>query len=132
MLSKGGVATGIIIFLAVVTSPLWYNAFTGMAGYVPELKLPENEKRCVEERRYMRERHPDLLAAWKDRVVRDGQRTYLSKDGKAYEMSLTGTCMKCHSAKADFCDRCHAYAGVQSPVCWDCHNEPIKTVMGNR
>ena len=27
-------------------------------------------------------------------------------------MSLTGTCLRCHANKAEFCDRCHAYAGV--------------------
>jgi hypothetical protein len=127
MYNKGGVFIGIIVLVAIVTSPLWYNAFTGRAAYVPELKLPDSEKRCVEEKLYMREHHADLLNAWKQRVVREGLRTYTSRTGKSYDMSLTGTCMKCHSVKTEFCDRCHAYVGVQSPSCWDCHNEPRKT-----
>ena len=40
-----------------------------------------------------------------------------------YDISLAGTCMKCHSNKAEFCDRCHDYAGV-SPDCWSCHVAP--------
>jgi hypothetical protein len=35
-------------------------------------------------------------------------------------MSLSNTCLDCHSNKAEFCDRCHNYASV-SPYCWDCH-----------
>jgi hypothetical protein len=132
MYSKRGVFIGIIVLLAAITSPLWYNALTGRAAYVPELKLPEDEKRCVEEKSYMREHHADLLNLWKKRVVREGQRIYTSQDGKTYEMSLSGTCMKCHAVKADFCDRCHAYAGVPSPPCWECHNEPQGKEIANR
>ncbi len=37
---------------------------------------------------------------------------------------LTGTCLTgCHTNKADFCDRCHNYAGV-SVYCWECHVDP--------
>ncbi len=38
-------------------------------------------------------------------------------------MSLTLTCLECHSNKDKFCDRCHDYLRV-SPGCWDCHNVP--------
>jgi hypothetical protein len=38
-------------------------------------------------------------------------------------MSLTRTCLDCHSNKAEFCDRCHTYMAVD-PYCWDCHVEP--------
>ena len=27
-------------------------------------------------------------------------------------MSLSNTCLDCHSNKAEFCDRCHNYASV--------------------
>ena len=37
-------------------------------------------------------------------------------------MSLTRGCLDCHSNKAEFCDRCHASAGV-TPKCFDCHQE---------
>jgi hypothetical protein len=35
-------------------------------------------------------------------------------------ISLTGTCLGCHGAKRDFCDRCHEYASVQI-TCFGCH-----------
>jgi len=95
----------------------------GRASYVPELKFPINEKQCVESLSYMRTNHIALLNLWKETVVRTGERIYKARDGKTYTMSLAGTCMKCHSNKADFCDRCHHYVDVQ-PKCWDCHIAP--------
>jgi hypothetical protein len=119
----GKVIVGIGIFLVVVLSPIWYNAVTGRAGFVPDLKLPPHEKQCVEPAPYMRVNHIELLNLWKETVVRTGERTYKAGDGKTYSMSLAGTCMKCHSNKAEFCDRCHNYTDVQ-PKCWDCHVVP--------
>jgi hypothetical protein len=115
--------TGVIIFLLIVLSPIWYNAVTGRTGYVPELKLPADEKQCVESSPYMRANHIELLNLWKETIVRTGERAYKAGDGKTYTISLVGTCMKCHSSKAEFCDRCHNYADVQ-PKCWDCHVAP--------
>jgi hypothetical protein len=73
----------------------------------------------------MRTNHTDLLNTWKEQVVRDGKRTYVSSTGKAHQMSLTNTCMECHANKAKFCDRCHDYMNVK-PFCWDCHNIPTE------
>ena len=71
----------------------------------------------------MKHEHMQLLIDWKDSVVRYGIRTYVASDGKEHVISLTNTCMECHSNKAEFCDQCHDYVGVQ-PYCWDCHNLP--------
>jgi hypothetical protein len=71
----------------------------------------------------MKANHMDLLNEWRDLVVRDGKRIYDSFDGKEYIMSLSNTCMDCHSNKSEFCDSCHDYSGV-IPYCWDCHVEP--------
>jgi hypothetical protein len=134
MYDTGKVIVGIIIFLVVVLSPIWYNALTGRAGYVPELKLPIDEKQCVESATFMRAHHTELLNLWKETVVRTGERIYKAGDGKAYTISLVGTCMKCHSNKAEFCDRCHNYTDVQ-PTCWDCHVAPKEVknaAMGDR
>jgi hypothetical protein len=65
----------------------------------------------------------DLLMDWRDEVVRRGNRNFVAFNGRTYTISLTGTCMGCHSSKANFCDRCHDYAGVK-PYCWDCHIDP--------
>ncbi len=127
MYDKGKIIAGIIIFLVIILSPLWYNAFTGKAGYMPELKKPVDAKECIENTAYMKANHTDLLNDWKEVVVRKGIRTYKAGNGKTYTISLTGTCMSCHTNKAEFCDRCHDYAGAK-PFCWDCHNVP-KTAM---
>jgi len=123
MYNAGKIIAGIILFVIIATSPLWYNVFTGKEGFVPELKLPVEQKQCIENTAYMKANHTDLLNKWKDNVVRKGMRTYTAQDGKIYTASLTMTCMKCHSNKAEFCDRCHNYAGI-TPKCWDCHNIP--------
>jgi nitrate/TMAO reductase-like tetraheme cytochrome c subunit len=38
-------------------------------------------------------------------------------------MSLSQTCLGCHSNKEKFCDSCHTYSGVK-PNCWNCHVVP--------
>ncbi|MCX5812442.1 MAG: sulfate reduction electron transfer complex DsrMKJOP subunit DsrJ [Proteobacteria bacterium] len=123
MYDTGKIITGIILFLIIMLSPFWYNAFTGRAGYVPDLKVATDARQCVEDAQYMKARHMDLLNYWKKVAVRESTKSYTGRDGKTYTISLTGTCMGCHSSKAEFCDRCHDYAGVK-PVCWDCHNVP--------
>ena len=71
----------------------------------------------------MRREHMQLLARWRDDVVRRGQRVYVASDGRHFDKSLTGTCLGCHENKAAACDRCHAYLAVQ-PYCWECHVDP--------
>ena len=119
--NRGYVVAGIAVFLVIALAPLWYNLVSGKGRQVPELTYPVNETRCVEDKTYMKTNHVVLLNQWKEDVVRNGIRTYTAGDGKTYTMSLTGTCMKCHTRKEDFCDRCHGYAGIASPRCWDCH-----------
>lgn len=123
MKDKGRIIIGLIIFLILITSPIWYNMAGGKAAYKPELKYVTDAKECVAPTEYMRVSHMDLLNQWRDKAVREGQRVYMAFNGKKYNMSLSQTCMDCHSNKADFCDQCHNYAGVD-PYCWDCHIEP--------
>lgn len=126
MHDAGKILTGLAIFLAMLTSPIWYDAATGKASYVPEPKIVTEEKECVAPTAYMKAFHMDLLNEWRDRVVRAGERTYTAYDGKEYVMSLSNTCMDCHSNKEEFCDRCHEYSSVD-PYCWNCHVEPEGT-----
>lgn len=67
---------------------------------------------CVLPRSEMRYQHRAHLKALRDRVVRDGDR---SGQGRG----LT-SCRGCHSQREQFCDRCHAQAGV-TPDCFGCH-----------
>ena len=122
MYDAGKIVAGVIVFLILLTSPIWYVAATGKGSYVPQLEIVSEEKQCVESTEYMRKKHMILLDEWKGRVVREGIKTYVASDGKEYEMSLTGTCLTCHSNKPEFCDQCHDYVGIE-PNCWDCHTE---------
>jgi hypothetical protein len=131
MHDAGKIIAGLVIFLAIATSPMSYQWAKGAAPGAPELKIaPENEQ-CVEPTQFMRSLHMDLLDAWRDEAVRDGDRTYVAFDGKVYEKSISGTCLSsCHSNKDEFCDRCHEYVGAK-PYCWDCHAKAgVDTVMG--
>ncbi|WP_147819939.1 sulfate reduction electron transfer complex DsrMKJOP subunit DsrJ [Salidesulfovibrio onnuriiensis] len=120
----GKIILGIVIFVGLLLSPFAYNALTVKASYKqPELKLPANEKKCVESLEFMRTKHMQLLDQWRDWALRDGKRVYVNHEGKEFTISLQNTCMKCHDNKAEFCDKCHNDAGV-SPYCWDCHIQP--------
>lgn len=121
---------GLVIFLGLVTSPFFFAGKKATAKPDPKLdtaeilKLPENERKCVETTDYMKREHMKLLNEWRDWVVRDKNTIYVSTaTGKQYTISLQNTCMKCHSNKKNFCDECHNYAEV-SPYCWDCHIAP--------
>jgi len=65
----------------------------------------------------------ELIDSWREAVVRGGQRYYVTSSGKNVSMSLSQSCLGCHSNKEQFCDTCHSYAGVK-PNCWSCHNVP--------
>ncbi len=71
----------------------------------------------------MRDSHMKLLIQWRDQVVRENKRLYKGSDEKTHTMSLTNTCLNCHSNKEQFCDQCHNYVGV-TPTCWNCHIIP--------
>lgn len=118
---------GLVIFVVLVTFPLWYGA--GKFSPAPALSLETpvinklENKKCVEDKAFMRADHMKMLNAWRDEVVREGQREYTAKDGRKFEKSLTGTCLQCHSNKEQFCDRCHNYVGAK-PTCYNCHVIP--------
>jgi hypothetical protein len=117
------VITGLLIFLVLFTTPIWYNAATGKASYVPELKIESTSKTCIESTEFMRANHMELLNQWRNEVVRSANRIYTATNGKEYEKSLTNTCMNCHKDRTEFCVKCHDYAAVKQPNCWNCHND---------
>ena len=124
MYDKGKVIAGLVIFAVLLTFPFWYNL--GKAAPAPEIKLSAKAKAagaCVESKEFMRTEHMQLLNVWRDEVVRSAKRVYTNSSGKQFEMSLSNTCLDCHSEKAEFCDKCHNYASV-TPYCWDCHIDP--------
>ena len=128
MYDAGKIIIGIIIFLVIGTSPFWFNQATGKAEYMPNPVIATKDipgkDACVMPVEYMRSSHMDLLHTWRESVVRDGNRTFISPDGREYQKSLSNTCMNCHPNKAEFCDKCHTYMAVSEPDCWDCHVAP--------
>ena len=126
MYDGGKIIAGLVVFLLLITLPLWYSAVAGDSSHVPDPMIVTDETECVAPADYMKAFHMDLLDQWRDEVVRDADRIHVAPNGVKYEKSLSKTCMNCHSNKADFCDQCHNYTGVD-PYCWDCHIEPEET-----
>ena len=126
MYNGGKIIIGLVIFVALVTAPFWLSGKKATAKPDPKidtpeiLKMPVNERKCVESKAFMTTEHMKLLNQWRDWYVRDGESIYTSSEGKRYTISLQNTCLKCHSNKSKFCDECHNYADV-NPYCWDCH-----------
>jgi hypothetical protein len=123
MYDSGKIIAGLVIFVLFVTIPVWYNR--GSAGPAPKIELPKDAKTCVLPAAEIRAEHMKLLNVWRDDVPRDGKRATFEIEGKQYQKSLMLTCMKCHTSKKQFCDKCHTYASVV-PYCWDCHLAPVE------
>ncbi|MEI6261200.1 MAG: sulfate reduction electron transfer complex DsrMKJOP subunit DsrJ [Deltaproteobacteria bacterium] len=125
---KKYIIAGLVFFIALFTFPFWYNS--GKAAPGPELKLTDKAKEakeCVMPTAYMRAEHMQLLDIWRQSVVRNSDNIYVNPSGKAFTMSLSNTCLDCHSNKAEFCDKCHDYASVR-PYCFDCHIDKPKEI----
>jgi hypothetical protein len=128
MKDKKLIYTGLVIFLIVVLFPIWYNLAAGTAAPAPEPKLAKEAqgKQCVLPKEEIRREHMQLLDHWRDTVVRDGRRMWVNpSSGQTFNMSLSNTCLECHSNKKEFCDVCHTWASAD-PYCWDCHIENPK------
>ena len=116
------VILGIIIFVALFTSPFW----AGMLGKTytsTGIELPKDEKNCIENVDFMRGQHMRLLNEWRDEALRNENRIYVATDGKKWAISLQNTCLKCHKNYKEFCDKCHVANSVD-PYCWTCHILP--------
>lgn len=129
MKNKGLIIAGLVVFFIIALTPWWWNLVAGTKAAAPVPKLTakaEAAKNCVESKDFMKKEHMQLLDKWREEVVRNGRRTYINTNGQSFDMSLTNTCLDCHSNKAEFCDKCHNYTSV-SPYCFDCHNIPKET-----
>jgi hypothetical protein len=124
MHDTGKVLAGLVVFLAIATSPAWYHALSGAAAEPPEFDIVGESQQCLAPTEYMRTFHMDLLDAWREEAVRTPDTIFIGLDGKPYQKSLSGTCLgDCHSNKDEFCVRCHDYVGAD-PYCWNCHGSP--------
>ena len=118
MLDGGRIIGGLAILIVGVAGPLWLGAARGVK--TEALPKPVAGDRCIEPREEMRKNHPALLASWRERVVRFGDRVHHQDDGRDVRISLTGTCLGCHGKATEFCDKCHAQNAV-TLSCWGCH-----------
>jgi hypothetical protein len=128
----GPIFLGILVFLAIAIFPFYNNIGKVNAKPEPKVDTPaiqeyeklNGKKECVESKAFMRAEHMVLINNWRDSVVRDYNRLYISDTNhKRWNMSLQNGCMHCHSNKKKFCDECHNYMAVK-PFCWDCHIQP--------
>ena len=123
MHDAGKVIIGLVIALLIFTFPVLFNAVGGgeQETLVIDPGVPEGVSACVRDTEFMRREHMTLLMDWRDEVVRDGDRI---DEESGYVKSLTGTCIGCHQSPQDFCFKCHEYASVKTPYCWECHIDP--------
>jgi hypothetical protein len=130
--NKGPIFLGIVVFLALALFPFYFNIGKVNAKPEPKVDTPviqewekqHGKKECVESKEYMITNHMQLVNLWRDSVVRNMNRLYISTSNhNKFNMSLQNGCMHCHSNKKKFCDECHNYMAVK-PFCWDCHIQP--------
>lgn len=125
MYNAKAVITGIIIFVAIFSSPFWLG-WLGKDYTKTGVVMPVAEKSCIENTEFMRANHMRLLDEWRDQALREENREYISAlDGKRWIISLQNTCMKCHNNYAEFCEKCHIANSVY-PYCWTCHIIPAE------
>lgn len=136
---KGGkIIASLIIFVAILAFPFFYNLGKANAG--PDIPVVQQSSttQCVEPAEYMRANHMQLLNQWREAFVQNGKTEYVNSQGKSFEISLQ-SCLQCHSTGTvpntggvsnpalntsdQFCVSCHNYAAVK-PTCWSCHSGP--------
>jgi hypothetical protein len=109
MYDTAKIMLGIFIFLAISTSPFWFNQATGQSDYMPDpviyTKNIPGQEACVMSVDFMKSSHMDLLNKWRQTVVREGNRIFVSPDGKEYRMSLSNTCKNLTAGIATFSRR---------------------------
>ena len=131
MYKPAKIIVALVIFLAIVTFPIWSSIGSDSVSPDVEISLDTpainalgDDATCIYDTDYMRANHMKVLDDWKVEVVRNGNRMIVTEDGREYLASLQNTCFECHSNYEDFCLKCHEYSNVD-PSCWECHLEPV-------
>ena len=119
------IALGLILFVLAFAIPVLMNLNKPVAQTMPPA-LSQDEKALQELAQKLgvrninefRATHKQVLAEWKSLAVRDGQRVYVTPDGREIPISLKNL-----SSNAELCNACHDYVGIEKPSCWKCHVE---------
>jgi len=108
-----------VITLLLILFPFGYSVVSavlspGGENARPFLDMPPAKyKECIKETEYMRYHHMHLLQEVRDDALREGIRGDIKLD----------ECRKCHTNRAEFCDRCHLAVNLW-PDCYGCHYYP--------
>ncbi|MFC2018109.1 hypothetical protein ACFLTQ_02270 [Chloroflexota bacterium] len=136
MRNPAKIIIGIIIFIALLSIPIWVTQASGNAEYTidsdPEFQLPDPavveqvsgsaDYVCMEPTDYMRLNHKKLLYEYRADAVRtDSEDDPGDVTVYGQPFSVNGTCFACHTDRTVFCDKCHDYTATQMG-CWECHD----------
>lgn len=111
----------ILIPIVLILTPVGYGIAAaivapGAGDPVPFLERPDAKyETCVlgKNADEMRFHHFDLLKRMRDRVLREGDRTWIKFED----------CRGCHTSRERFCNRCHDHVNLK-PDCFGCHDYP--------
>lgn len=96
---KGGkIIASLVVFVAVLGIPFFYNmgkANAGPENLAANLEITKGTQ-CVEPASYMLENHMQLLNQWRQAYVRDGQTVYVNSQGDKFPIDIN-TCIRCHT-----------------------------------
>jgi hypothetical protein len=115
-MTERGYRRVVITALLIMATPLALSlgAFASGSDKAPFLAAAKAGTQCVMDPMIMRHYHMTYLKQPRDRVVRDGDRS--ARNGQL----IMETCGNCHGNRSEFCDKCHARAGVNLD-CFGCH-----------
>jgi hypothetical protein len=134
LLTLFSVLIGLVVFAGG-----WFIMHAGHQGVIPAVAATQaasapaaksvaiDSTRCIAQTEYMRAHHMQILNQWRHDSVREGNRTYMTRDGRHFDKSLN-TCLGCHASNSMFCFMCHQYANVK-PTCWNCHISPMEATQ---
>ena len=129
MYDSGKIIPGLLIFILLITFPIWYNNIFCNAEEMQPVSNNELSEAMFQGITFpngaqhalttgeMRSTHMNMLRDIHAVAMKQGYTP--EKDGKKPTMQ----CMMCHGSKEDFCDKCHVSAAVTTPDCWTCHNK---------
>lgn len=93
MYNGGKIILGLIVFLFIMTFPIWYNLASekdlSRLDPIAATKDVPGKDRCVLPKEEMRASHMDLLNEWREIVVRRGERIHTTPDGRNFNRSLS-------------------------------------------